>query len=70
MREIMEAQIAVLKMNPYDVLIAPKVGMYSALEAHHLDVFVQRGEEAARAAIPQIKELLTPGTRKVRRVVV
>ena len=42
-REIMEAQIAVLKMNPYDVLIAPKVGMYSALEANRLDEFVERG---------------------------
>src|SRR5262249_39560773 len=45
-REIMEAQIAVLKMNPFDVLISPKVGMYSALEAHRLDEFVQRGEDA------------------------
>jgi NTE family protein len=70
MREIMEAQIAVLKMDPYDVLIAPKVGMYGALEAQHLDLFVQRGEEAARAALPEIKDLLKPGVRKMRKVVV
>jgi NTE family protein len=70
MREIMEAQIAILKMTPYDVLIAPKVGMYGALEAQHLDLFVQLGEEAARQAMPQIKELLKPGTRKVRRVMI
>jgi NTE family protein len=70
MREIMEAQIAVLKMTPYDVLIAPKVGMYGALEAQHLDLFVQRGEEAARAAVAEIKALLKPGVHKVRRVMV
>jgi NTE family protein len=62
MREIMEAQIAILKMAPYDVLIAPKVGMYSATEAERLDEFVRLGEEAARAQLPSIQALLKPGT--------
>jgi NTE family protein len=61
MREVMEAQIAILKMTPYDVLIAPKVGMYSALEAERLDEFVRLGEEAACAQIAQIQALLQPG---------
>ncbi|HET7081213.1 MAG TPA: cyclic nucleotide-binding and patatin-like phospholipase domain-containing protein [Chloroflexia bacterium] len=66
MREIMEAQIAILKMAPYDVLISPKVGMYSALEAERLDEFVRLGEEAANAQIDQIKELLKPGAVRKR----
>jgi NTE family protein len=66
MREIMEAQIAVLKMAPYDVLISPKVGMYSALEAERLDEFVRLGEEAATAQIDQIKQLLRPGAVRTR----
>jgi NTE family protein len=61
MREIMEAQIAILKMAPYDVLIAPKVGMYSATEAERLDEFVRLGEEAARAQLSSIQALLKPG---------
>ncbi|HKP54972.1 MAG TPA: cyclic nucleotide-binding and patatin-like phospholipase domain-containing protein [Chloroflexia bacterium] len=66
-REMMAAQVAILKMNPYDVLIAPKVGRYSWTEARRIDEFVRLGEEAARTAIPQIKALLQPGARKVRR---
>jgi hypothetical protein len=62
-REVMEAAIALLKMNPYDVLIAPRVGMYSATDANRIDTFVKRGEEAARAALPQIRELLKPKPR-------
>ncbi|MDQ6747956.1 MAG: patatin-like phospholipase domain-containing protein [Candidatus Dormibacteraeota bacterium] len=67
MREIMEAQIAILKMTPYDVLISPKVGMYSATEAERLDEFVRLGEEAARAQIDTIKQLLKPGAARGRR---
>jgi NTE family protein len=66
MREIMEAQIAILKMAPYDVLIAPKVGMYSATEAERLDEFIRLGEEAARAQIDTIKQLLKPGAIRQR----
>jgi NTE family protein len=62
-REVMEAGIALLRMDPYDVLIAPRVGMYSALEAQRIDTFVRRGEEAARAAMPRIRELLSPNAR-------
>jgi NTE family protein len=62
-REVMEAAIALLKMNPYDVLIAPRVGMYSATDANRIDTFVKRGEEAAQAALPQIRELLKPRVR-------
>jgi NTE family protein len=60
-REIMAAQVAALKMNVYDVLIEPKVGMYSWTESQLMDVFVQRGVEAAEAALPRIKELLRVG---------
>ncbi|HUS13841.1 MAG TPA: cyclic nucleotide-binding and patatin-like phospholipase domain-containing protein [Chloroflexia bacterium] len=67
MREIMEAQIAILKMAPYDVLIAPKVGMYSATETERLDEFVRLGEEAAQSQISAIKQLLKPGTIRQRR---
>jgi len=67
MREIMEAQIAILKMAPYDVLISPKVGMYSATEAERLDEFVRLGEEAARSQLAGIQALLTPGTVRAAR---
>jgi len=67
MREIMEAQIAVLKMAPYDVLISPKVGMYSATEAERLDEFVRLGEEAAKTQVDNIKQLLKPGVLRQRR---
>jgi NTE family protein len=67
-REIMSAQVAVLKMQPYDVLIQPKVGMYSWMESQHIDEFVRRGAQAAEAALPRIKALLSPGARKARRM--
>jgi NTE family protein len=67
-REIMSAQVALLKMHPVDVLITPKVGMYSWMEGNRIDTFVRIGEEAARAAVPKIKELLKPGVRRTRRV--
>ena len=66
--QIMSAQVAVLKMQPYDVLIEPKVGMYSWTESQMIDVFVQRGMDAAEAVLPRIKELLSPGASKVRRM--
>jgi NTE family protein len=67
-REIMSAQVALLKMQPVDVLITPKVGMYSWMEGNRIDTFIQIGEDAARAAVPKIKELLKPGVRRTRRV--
>lgn len=67
-RECMSAQVAILKMRPFDVLIAPKVGRYNWTEGDRIDTFVQLGETAARAAIPEIKELLKSGVRRVRRV--
>jgi NTE family protein len=67
MREIMEAQIAILKMTPYDVLISPRVGMYSATETERLGEFVRLGEEAARAQIETIKALLKPGAIRTQR---
>jgi hypothetical protein len=69
-REIMSAQVAALKMNPYDVLIQPKVGMYSWLEGQLINTFVQRGVDAAQEAVPRIKELLRLGARKPERATV
>lgn len=67
-REIMSAQVAIQTMKPFDVLIAPKVGMYNWTEGNRIDTFIKIGEEAARAAIPQIRELLKPGVRAAGRV--
>jgi predicted acylesterase/phospholipase RssA len=63
-REITSAQVAALKMHPYDVLIQPKVGMYSWTETQMMDLFVQRGVEAAEEALPRIRELLSPNSHQ------
>jgi NTE family protein len=67
-REITSAQIAELRMHPYDVLIAPKVGVYTATDAARIKEFIRIGEEAAREALPQIQALLRDEARPVRRV--
>jgi NTE family protein len=65
--EIMAAQIAILRMWPYDVLIAPRVGKYHWREASRMDEFIRLGIEAAQAEVPRIKQLLQPGARAVHR---
>jgi NTE family protein len=67
-REIMSAEIAAYKQIWADVVITPKVGMYSWLEGSRIDDFVRLGEEAARAALPQIQALLATGVRAVPRL--
>jgi NTE family protein len=67
-REITSAQIAELRMHPYDVLVAPQVGVYTATDAARINEFVRIGEAAARKALPQIQALLRAETRPIRRV--
>lgn len=66
-RDITAAQIAELQMHPYDVLIAPKVGVYTATDAARIDEFVRIGEAAAQEALPQMHALLRAETGPIRR---
>ncbi len=57
-REVSEALVARLKTAPYNVLITPKLGMWSSFEVERYKDFIAAGEEAARAEIEKIKLLV------------
>ena len=42
-----------------DVIIEPEVSDFSLTDFHRIDEYVEIGEQAARAAIPVIKEILS-----------
>ncbi|MCL4395860.1 MAG: patatin-like phospholipase domain-containing protein [Chloroflexi bacterium] len=62
--EIMESEIIRSRMGPVDVLIQPDIARYGTLEYEKVRELIQRGEEAARAQIPAIKQLLAPHPRQ------
>lgn len=58
MMSIMEREIVKTRMTPVDVLIKPKVEVYSAMNYDKADEFLQIGREAAEEAMPLLKKLL------------
>ena len=55
---IMEREIVKTRMTPVDVLIKPKVEVYSAMNYDKAEEFLQIGRSAAEEALPLIKKLL------------
>lgn len=67
MMGIMEREIIKTKMMPMDVVINPKVGIYSSMEYDKAEEFIRLGEEAAQEQISKIKELISPRRREQKR---
>jgi len=65
---IMEREIIKTRMMPVDVVINPKVGIYSAMEYDKAEKLIRLGEEAAQEEIGRIKELISPQRRGEQRV--
>jgi len=63
MMGIMEREIIKTKMMPMDVVINPRVGIYSSMEYDKAAEFIRLGEEAAQEEIGRIKELISPRQR-------
>lgn len=64
MMEIMEGEIIRTRLGPVDVLIQPDIARYGTLEYERVNELIRRGEEAAHAQIPAIRQLLAPHPRK------
>ena len=62
--EIMESEIIKSRMGPVDVLIQPDIARYGTLEYDKVHDIIKRGEEAAHAQIPAIRQRLAPNPRK------
>ncbi len=60
MMGIMEREIIKTKMMPVDVVINPRVGIYSFMEFDKAKDLIRLGEEAAQEEIGRIKELISP----------
>ena len=60
MMGIMEREIIKTKMMPVDVVINPRVGIYSSMEYDKAAEFIRLGKEAAQEEIGRIKELISP----------
>ena len=58
MMSIMEREIIRTRMSPVDVLIRPKVEVYTAMDYDKADEFIRLGEEAAQHELPLLQELL------------
>ncbi len=65
--EIMESEIIKTRMGPVDVLIQPDIARYGTLEYEKVHELIRRGEEAAHAQIPAIRQLLMPRARSPMR---
>lgn len=55
-QSIMEREIIKTRLNPVDVLIHPRVEVYTASDYHQAANFIRLGEEAAEQAIDEIKQ--------------
>jgi NTE family protein len=55
-QSIMEREIIKTRLNPVDVLIHPRVEVYTAMDYQHANDFIRLGEEAAEQAIEEIKQ--------------
>ena len=62
--EIMESEIIKTRMGPVDVLIQPDVARYGTFDYDKVAELVKVGEEAARAQMSAIKQLVAPHPRK------
>jgi NTE family protein len=62
--EIMESEIIRTRMGPVDVLMSPNVARYGTFDYDKVHELVQRGEDAARAQLPAIRQLFAPRPRK------
>ena len=60
MMGIMEREIIKTKMTPVDVVINPRVGIYSFIEFDKAKGLIRLGEEAAQEEIGRIKDLISP----------
>jgi len=60
MMGIMEREIIKTKMMPVDVVINPRVGIYSFIEFDKAKDLIRLGEEAAQEEIGRMKELISP----------
>jgi NTE family protein len=67
MMGIMEREIIKTNMTPVDVVINPRVEIYSSMEYDKAEEFIRLGEEAAREEIGRIKELVNPKRREKQR---
>jgi NTE family protein len=54
-QSIMEREIIKTRLSPVDVLINPRVEVYTAMDYDHAADFIRLGEEAAERAIDEIK---------------
>lgn len=54
-QSIMEREIIKTRLSPVDVLIHPRVEVYSAMDYQHAADFIRLGEEAAELAVTEIK---------------
>ncbi len=54
-QSIMEREIIKTRLSPVDVLIYPRVELYTAMDYHQAADFIRLGEEAAEQAIDEIK---------------
>jgi predicted acylesterase/phospholipase RssA/CRP-like cAMP-binding protein len=57
-QSLMEREIIKTRLSPVDVLIHPRVGVYTAMDYQHAANFIRLGEEAAEQAIDAIKQKL------------
>jgi NTE family protein len=64
MMGIMEREIIKTRMMAVDVVISPKVEIYSSMEYDKAEAFIRLGEEAAREEIGRVKELISPRRRE------
>jgi NTE family protein len=60
-QSIMEREIIKNRLSEVDVIIAPRVETYTAMDYRQAAAFIRLGEEAAERAIPDIKRKLSPG---------
>ena len=59
MMAIMEREIVKTRMNPVDVLIKPKVEIYTAMDYDRANEFLQLGRDAAKKELPVLEKILT-----------
>ncbi len=59
MMGIMEREIVKTRMNPVDVLIRPKVEIYTSMDYDKAGEFVQLGREATEKKLPLLQKILT-----------
>jgi NTE family protein len=57
MMAIMEREIVKTRMTPVDVLIRPKVEIYTSMDYDKAEEFIKLGVEAAEQQLPRIREL-------------